>query len=135
MCHWKGRGHMKNWVTFLLLFIVISLGMFFHFKTYYPVLPIESVSKREVINKAKTSNENIVKLTEENGYEWYISKMKKGEAYEHLKQMMTDKGWVYKEQMGAGFIFQQEDKELIIVSQMWTKKYVIFQVPKVETAY
>ncbi len=65
---------MKNGVTFILLFIVISSRMLFYIKTYYPALPIDSVSKREVVNKVTTSNENIVKLTEENSYEWYISK-------------------------------------------------------------
>lgn len=104
--------------------------MLFYFKTYYPSLPIESVSKREAVSKVNASNENIVKLTEEDGYDWYISKMQQGKAYEDLKQMMKDKGWIYKEQMGAGFIFQKENEDLIIESEMWTGKYVLFQMPK-----
>lgn len=31
--------------------------------------------------------------------------------------------------MGAGFIFQKESKELIVESEMWTGRHVIFQIP------
>lgn len=114
-----------------MVFIIISFGILYYSKIYYPSLPIDSVSKREVVQRANKSDD-IVYLTKETGYEWYISKVNQGEAYEHLKQMMKKKGWNYKEQMGAGFIFQKENKEIIVESQMWTGKYVIFQIPKNE---
>ncbi|MFK5707550.1 hypothetical protein [Lysinibacillus boronitolerans] len=120
---------MKKWIISVVICIAISSGTLFYSKIYYPSLPIDSVSKREVVQKANKSDESIVYLTKENGYEWYISKMNQGEAYEYLKQMMKKKGWNYKEQMGAGFIFQKENKEeLIVGSEMWTGKYVIFQI-------
>lgn len=123
---------MKKLVAIKIVLIVILVGVLVYMKAYYPALPIDSVSKHEAINKANTSNDNIVKLAEEDGYEWYISKMQQGAAYEQLKQMMIENGWVFKEQMGSGLIFQKENKELIIGSEMWTGKYVIFQLPMSE---
>jgi len=114
----------------ILFLAIILLGMlFFYFKTYYPALPIDTISKREAIDKVNNANEPIVRLTEENGNEYYISRMQQGKAYDHLKQMMSDRGFVFKEQMGAGYIFQRESVDVIVVSQMWSGKYVIFQVP------
>ena len=114
------------------ILLVIAFGLLFYFKPYYPALPIDSISKREVVNKGNASNENIIKLTEENGYEWFISKMDQGKAYEQLKQMMGSKGWAFKEQLGSGLIFQKGNEELIIVSEMWTGKYILFQIPKAQ---
>ena len=119
---------MRRLFVIILVLLVITFGLLFYSKVYYPALPINSVSKREVVHMVNTSNEKFTKLTEENGYEWYISNQVK--AYEQLNQMMESKGWVFKEQLGAGFIFQRENEELIIESEMWTGKYVIFQIPK-----
>lgn len=125
-----GGKRLKKWIIIIVVCIGISLGALFYSKIYYPSLPIDSVSKREVVQKVNKSDESFVYLTKENGYEWYISKMNQGKAYEHLKQVMKEDSWNFKEQMGAGFIFQKENKEIIIGSQMWTGKYVIFQIPK-----
>ncbi len=56
--------------------------------------------------------------------------MKQGKAYENLKKMMEDKGWFFKEQVGSGFVFQNEQGEITVLSKMWTKNYVIFHFPK-----
>jgi len=113
----------------ILFLTMILLGVAFHFKTYYPALPIETVSKREAIDKVNNAKEPIVRLTEENGNEYYISRMQQGKAYDHLKQMMSERGFVFKEQMGAGYIFQRESEDVIVEGQMWSGKYVIFQIP------
>ncbi|WP_284035708.1 hypothetical protein [Neobacillus sp. 114] len=97
---------------------------------YYPSLPIDSVSKSEVINKVHKSDGNIVKIAEEDSYQWYISEMKQGKAYENLKSFMEEKGWFFKEQLGSGFVFQNEQGEIIVSSEMWTRKFVIFHFPK-----
>ena len=128
----KGVGYLRRLFVIILVLLVIGFGVLFYSKAYYPALPINSVSKREVVHIVNTSNEKITKLTEENGYEWYISKKNQGNSYEQLKQMMGSKGWTFKEQLGAGFIFQKENEELIIESEMWTGKYVIFQIPKAQ---
>ena len=78
---------MKKLIIIVVVCISISSGALFYSKIYYPSLPIDSVSKGEVIQKVNELNESIIYMTEENSYVWYISKMNQGEAYEQLKQM------------------------------------------------
>ena len=47
-----------------------------------------------------------------------------------MKKWLLKKGWRFKEQMGAGFIFVKDGKQLIAATQMWTRKYVITKIPK-----
>ena len=125
-----GRVRTLKKVMISILFLTfILLGVLFYFKTYYPALPIDTVSKREAIEKVNNATDPIVRLTEENGIEYYISRMQQGKAYDHLKQMMSDRGFVFKEQMGAGYIFQKESEDVIVEGQMLSGKYVIFQIP------
>lgn len=122
---------MGKWIrTGTIIVILFGVLMIYLKDIYYPALPIDSVSKSEVINKVNKSNGNIVKITVEDSYQWYISEMKQGRAYENLKRLMKDKGWFFKEQLGPGFVFQNEQGEIMVSSEMWTRKYVIFHFPK-----
>jgi hypothetical protein len=63
---------MKKWLFTIGLIILFLGAIVFYNKLYYPTLPMESINKKEVIEKLNDSNEQIVKLSDENGYEWYI---------------------------------------------------------------
>lgn len=121
---------MRKWVKLIFGALILFGVILIYTKGYYPPLPVTSVSKSELISKVNKSNGNIVKIVEENGYQWFISEMKQGKAYENLKKLMADKGWFFKEQVGSGFVFQNEQGEITVLSEMWTKKYVIFHFPK-----
>lgn len=121
---------MKKWALILIFLITIPAFNVVYNKTYYPPLPTDSLSKREVVSKIEQASEKIVKFAEDNQFDWYISRMEQGNAYEHLKHMLTEKGWQFIDQMGAGFIFEKDGKQLIAETEMWTGKYVICQIPK-----
>ncbi|MBO1513650.1 hypothetical protein [Metabacillus bambusae] len=121
---------MKKWVKLIFSVLFLLVVILIYMKVYYPPLPINSVSKSEAINKVNKSNGNIVKFSEEYSHQWYISEMKQGKAYDNLKKMMEVKGWGFKEQVGSGFVFQNEQGEITVLSEMWTKNYVIFHLPK-----
>jgi hypothetical protein len=119
-----------KWVKLIFGVLILFGVILIYTKVYYPPLPITSVSKSQVINKVNNSNGNIVKIAEEYSYQWYISEMNQGKAYENLKKLMADKGWFFKEQFGSGFRFKNEQGEIMVLSEMWTNKYVIFHFPK-----
>ncbi|MBS4214844.1 hypothetical protein [Neobacillus rhizophilus] len=122
---------MRKWVKSISIVLILFGVLLIYLKdVYYPSLPIDSVSKSEVINKVHKSDGNIVKIAEEDSYQWYISEMKQGKAYENLKSFMEEKGWFFKEQLGSGFVFQNEQGEIMVSSEMWTRKFVIFHFPK-----
>lgn len=120
---------MNKW-AYLLGILIILCGFLFYKEVISPPLPLNSVSKKEVINKVSKSSGEIIKIAEEDGYQWYISEEKQGKASENLKGLMKEKGWNYKKQVSSGIVFQSEQGEIIVLSSMWTKKYVIFHFPK-----
>ncbi|MEW9674278.1 hypothetical protein [Ammoniphilus sp. 3BR4] len=113
-----------------ILVVMFIIGIVVASKAYYPSLPIGSVSKSEVLALINDSTEPIVKIAEENGYEWFITRMEQGKAYQNLKNMMNNNGWKFKDQMGAGFIFEKNGTEVIATTEMWTRKYVICKIKK-----
>ena len=120
---------MKKWLIIIGVLIVISGIVVFNSKFYYPTLPIESVSKKEVLESLNDSSESIVKIAEENDYEWFITREEQGKEYENIKNMINKNGWQFKNQEGSGFFFEKGDKKMIATTQMWTGNYVIVQIP------
>ncbi|MFG6116872.1 hypothetical protein ACGTN9_17100 [Halobacillus sp. MO56] len=120
---------MKKWVIIIGVLAVLLGIVAFDSKIYYPTLPIESVSKKEVLESLNDNTEEIVKIAEENNYGWYITLIEQGKAYENLKNFISKNGWQFQKQEGSGFIFEKDDKTLIVTTQMWTGNYVIVKTP------
>lgn len=121
---------MKKWLG-LLGMLVIVVGVFaFHSKFYYPPLPIQSISKKDALSLITESSNKLVKIAEEDGYEWFITGFHQGKASDYLKQMLSEKMWQFKTQEGSGYFFEKDGKTLIAETQMWTGKYVIVEIPK-----
>lgn len=111
--------------------IIIFVGAFvFYNKLYYPSLPIENMSKKEVLEKLNNSDEKIVKLSNENGQEWYIiSERNISLADEIIKEMVSQYGWVFKQKDGSGLFFEKQGENLIVSTKMWTGDYVLVKIP------
>jgi hypothetical protein len=101
-------------------------------KWYYPPLPkqLSALSKREVLNKIQKTENELVKIYENEDDEFYIAHMNQGKARDDLKEHMKQKGYVFHSQEGAGYFFYKDQQRFIVTSRMWTGKYVIFQIPK-----
>ena len=116
-------------IAFGLIILVAGVYIFSN-KLYYPPLPIESVSKKEVIEKLNDSDEKMIKLTTENEKIWYIvNDRNQLNVDETVKQFLTEKGWVFTEKMGSGLFFEKQGEKLIIETQKWTKNYSIIDMP------
>ncbi|WP_404447777.1 type II toxin-antitoxin system HicA family toxin [Sutcliffiella horikoshii] len=113
----------------IISLIAIILGVLaFNSKFYYPTLPIESVSKKVVLQSINDSSEPIVQIANEDGYDWFITRSNQGEYREALKAMIREHGWEFETQDGSGYFFEKEDEKLIVTTQMWTGEYVMVQV-------
>ena len=121
---------MKKGLIIMGVLIVILGIVAFDSKFYYPTLPIKSVSKKEVLKSLNNSSEDIVKFTEEGGYDWFITRMEQGKAHENIKSMISGNGWEFLEQEGSGYFFEKGDKTLIASGEMWTRNYVIVKIPR-----
>ena len=112
--------------------IVLFVGAFgFYNKLYYPSLPIETISKKEVIDKLNDSDKKIIKLTSEKGKVWYIvNDRNQSNVDELIIEMMSEKDWVFKEQEGSGLFFEKQGEDLIITTQKWTSNYSLVYIPR-----
>ena len=114
-----------------LLVMAIVVFMYVN-KTFYPPLPIENVSAKEVLKKLHTSNEQIIEIAIDEQATWYMTKNSEGgikTVDENVKKIIVERDWNFKEKQGAGLIFEKNSEELIITTQMWTKKYVLIRIP------
>ena len=71
------------------------------------------------IIKLNFTNENIVKITDDGSK--YITKSKNG--VDLISQFMKEKGYKLADQMGAGYIFEKEDKSTMLITHRY---YSIF---------
>ena len=90
-------------LTIISIIVIILVLVAYNTKFYYPTLPIESVSTREVLQSINESSEPIVKIANEDGYEWFITRADQGEYREALKAMLSDHGWEFVTQDGSGY--------------------------------
>ena len=112
--------------------IVVLVGAFgFYNKLYYPSLPIETISKKEVVDKLNHSDKDIFKLTSENGKVWYIvNERNQSNVDEVIKEMMSEKDWIFKEKDGSGLFFEKQGEDLIVTTQKWTSNYSLVDIPR-----
>lgn len=119
---------MKKLGLFLAIIIVIISVFGYVNKIYYPKLPFENVAAKEAIQKLNESVQSIVEIANEDDYIWHIVSSKEN-VNESIIQMVESNGWKFKEQLGSGLFFENGDNQLIVTTQMWTKKYVLVKIP------
>ena len=118
-------------ILITIALIVVLVGAFgFYNKLYYPSLPIETISKKEVIEKLNHSDQKLIKLTSEKGEEWYIvNERNQSNVDEIIIEMMNEKDWVFKEKEGSGLFFEKQGEELIVTTEKWTSNYSLVDIP------
>ncbi|WP_404460648.1 hypothetical protein [Sutcliffiella horikoshii] len=117
-------------LSIISLIAIILVIVAYNNRFYYATLPIESVSKREILHSIKESSEPIVQIANEDGYDWFITRSNQGEYRDTFKEMLDEHGWMFEYQEGSGYFFEKEGEKLIVTTEMWTGEYVIVQVPE-----
>lgn len=117
-----------------ILVALLSVGaiIIFSNKIYYPSLPIDSITQKEAIRKINTSSNDLVELSKDHNATWYItaiSTMGIQKVDADIQQLMKNEGWVFLEKEGSGLFFEKNEERTIITTEMWTKQYVLIQVP------
>ncbi|MFF2176241.1 hypothetical protein ACFVT8_07265 [Lysinibacillus sp. NPDC058147] len=82
--------------------IIILVGAFvFYNKLYLPPLPIENLSKKAVLEKINDTENQLVKLSNENDYEWYVIKERNTSVADNMiKEIVGRNGWIFKQKDG-----------------------------------
>lgn len=95
------------------------------------MLPFEGVSKREVVSQLKQSNTKLILLKQDEKLNWYGFEGNPSDGAEALKLLLQEQGLTFTEQNGSGYFFaNSEGVSVIVESQLWTGKYIIFEIPR-----
>lgn len=125
----EGDSTLTRWIKTSLITLSIILGVIIIFDLVYEPLPISSLSKAEVIDKVHNAEGDLVEITEEGSYQWYVSEIKSGE--ENIKRLLKEKGWSFKEKDGNNrYVFQSEQGEISVNRIIYDKKYIFYRFPK-----
>lgn len=111
-----------------IMAVIFSLGAYYD-KSLYPPLPIQSISKKEVLAIANQQSDHFIKITEEDGYEWYMSKWGKKEVFNEVKKMLGKYGWEIQKEKGNKLIFNKGEEQLTITTDRWSKNYTLAKIP------
>lgn len=60
----------------------------------------------------------------------YVSRYEPKTDYELIKRFMSEKGWAFKEQMGAGLFFEKNSVRTVITTKLYTGRYMLWNVEK-----
>ncbi|AST91259.1 MULTISPECIES: hypothetical protein [Sutcliffiella] len=124
---------MKKVVALTGIVLVVLIVIVYINKLYYPSLPIDGVSAKEVINKLQKSDSKFVQIAEKDNLVWYITPTENQGilvADERIIKFLESSGWIFKEKEGSGLFFEQDGERKIVTTEMWTGKYVLVKVPK-----
>ncbi len=115
-----------------MLFLVLSFG--FIILSYgraltqegNPIPILTSIMKLELLNSGYE------KISDTNNELKYVSEYKYKEKYPYgiAMEFMKEKGWDFKEQMGAGLVFQKNEEVIVIETKHYSKHYYLWDVPK-----
>ncbi|MCH1624295.1 hypothetical protein [Fredinandcohnia quinoae] len=121
---------MANKTIGFVFCIIILFVLYNTFRVgFYPDSPITAINKNDILEKLQSSSKNITFLTSDNDYLYYITEFDKGNGMERIIELMENNGYTYQTQEGAGLFFIKDDNQIIISTEMWTKKYMIFKIP------
>ena len=116
------------------LLLIVTLGMLaflYTAKLHLPPLPFEGMSKKQGYELA-TDTPGLAFMTEHDGFNWYIYNGGLASGVEELITKLEKAGFSYHEQMGSAYFFTHSNHsdKLVVTSQQWSSKFVIFQLPE-----
>lgn len=120
---------MKKWIIPIVIVMIISVTVALTTKFHYPDLPFANKTKQEVAKLAITSQLPLSKITQQDGYVWFVTDDPKDVALQSLKQRMARNGWEFVEQTELNYFFEKENEQVVIESHQWTRNYLLFQLP------
>lgn len=120
----------RKWVIIGVVLIGIVLLAIFIFNQFrYPALPADvETTPNEALQKLNESEQPLVEISKDNEATWYIMKNAE-DVNKQIEQLVSSKGWVFKEVDGNSLFFEKDDDALIVSTEMWTKKYRLVKVP------
>jgi hypothetical protein len=121
---------LRKFLVVILLILIVSIGFIgirFGSALFQEENTTEIISS---ITKLEFSSNDYVTITDTSRGIRYVSKNKNGSQEKIIKEFMKKKEWKFKEQMGAGYIFEKDGATVVVETRLFTKNYFLWDVPK-----
>lgn len=109
-------------IGIIILILIISILLIYSKPLLQEGNPIPILSG---IIKLNFTNKDIVQISEDGSK--YVTKSKNG--INSITQFMKDKNYKLADQMGSGYVFEKEDKSIIITHRYYSTFYDIWYFP------
>lgn len=77
----------------------------------------------------KLSNSDYEQFSESNIRNRYVSENTGNSGFDEIKEFMKEKGWDFKEQMGSGLAFENDEEILVVETKQYSKNYILWNIP------
>lgn len=120
---------MKRKLLIVLILFVLILGLFI--LRYGSVLTQEGnpIPILTSIIKLELLNSDYMEFSTTNFGNRYVSENVGNSRYDVVKKFMKEKGWDFKDQMGAGLVFEKNEDVITIGTRQYSKHYFLWDVP------
>ncbi|EPD53791.1 hypothetical protein HMPREF1210_00614 [Paenisporosarcina sp. HGH0030] len=118
----------KNFLTMLLLLILMTglITLRFGSALFQEGNPIPILTS---IMGLELSNSDYEQFSESKIRNRYVSPNTGNSRYNVIKEFMKEKGWDYKEQMGSGLVFENDEETLVVETKQYSKHYILWNIP------
>ena len=121
---------LKKFLVVILLVLIVAFG-FIGIRFGTALFQEENMTRIiATITKLEFSNSDYIPITETSYGISYVSKNKNGSQEQIIKKFMDKSEWGFKEQMGAGYIFEKDGMSVVFETRLFTKNYFLWDVPK-----
>ncbi|MGO4889006.1 hypothetical protein ACJ2A9_14725 [Anaerobacillus sp. MEB173] len=121
---------MKKFLVVILLVLIIAFG-FIGIRFGSALFQEENTTEIiATITKLEFSNSDYIQITDTSDGIRYVTKNKNGSQEQIIKEFMEKNDWAFKEQMGAGYIFEKDGVTVVVETRLFTKNYFLWDVPK-----
>ncbi len=129
------KNKISLFLTLILLTALIFIGIsFYASKAYYPELYFDGGSKKDVVEKLKKSNDELVELANVDGFYWLGFKGNALEGRNKIIKQMESQGLKYEYNEGNGIFFENGER-VIVTGRQWTGDYILYKVPETTQEY
>lgn len=81
------------------------------------------------IYKLEFSNSGYEQFSETEKRNRYISENTGESRFDVVKEFMKKKGWDFREQMGAGLVFDKSGQTIVVETRQYSKHYILWNIP------
>jgi hypothetical protein len=118
----------KLLLTTVLLFVLFAGFLTFRFggalsQEGNPLPILASISKLEFANSSYEQYSKTDKSTK------YVSENTGESRFDVIKDVIKKNGWDFKEQMGAGLVFEKSGQTIVVETRQYSRHYILSDIP------